>query len=960
MKIIQLLTVLTLGLSAMAQAETRVAHLRCESIVNPHGIDQAQPRLSWKMESARPGAAQTAYHIDIPGVWDSGKVDSDKSVAIPYAGKPLESGKIYNWRVRVWDEKGAVSDWIESARWSMGKLKPEDWSARWIAAPLARRGDRPVVAVTKATYSTLDGSAKVDVTPVLQKAVKENGLPFLVGPGRLGAKAALNVVSELVVEYTYDGKPGLARARDREQLDIPKPSVSVPAPWFRGEFDLPAPAESALLTILTAAYFELYVNGDKVSEDVLMPAVSETTARTFSVTYDVKALLKPGRNCIGIWAAMGRMKNVALRAQLDVVAGGKSITFGTGPDWKTRPSGVSHIGGWKGGEYVNVSHHIPDWAKPGLDTNGWTAVVGAEREAPAGPPVNQLCPPNRIRETITPASITPLADGRYEIDFGTNLTGWLRMKLPGLKAGQTVRMHFADRLFPDGVQATPIGNIKVKNKSARALYRADGGFNLYQNYGQKVEFVSAGQPDEEFQHRFNYAAFRYVIVEGLTRAPKIDEVKAMLVESALPIVGTFDCSDPLLNRIHKVNQWTMRSLNLGGYYVDCPHRERLGYGDGQVALQGMMMNFDSANYYSKWAKDWNLALEKKNEHLNYVAPPHGSPGGGPPWPGAIALIPWQHFLHYGNTKVLEENIEAARSYSEYLDGRSTDDILRAWTGGIKFLGDWVPPGRGMDDSKNWPSKEMAELFCNCYRVHMWQLLGNMAAALGRTEEARHARERATAIAAATHAAFYDAANKRYVIDEQIYYAFPLLVGVTPESERPAVLENLVRCITEKNKGHLDTGMLGTLFLINYLQEIDRDDLILGIYQKKDYPGWGYMVEQGATTLWEQWNGHYSQIHSCFTSADNWLYHGLAGIRPDPAKPGFKNVIIEPAVTGNLTWAKATHDGPYGPISSHWQRDGDKLVLDVVIPPNSTATVRLPGQKPEQVPAGKHHFETRIL
>lgn len=888
MKIIQLLTALALGLSAPAQADTRLVHPRCESAVNPLGIGQPRPRLSWKMESARPGAAQTAYHIEVAGAWDSGRVDSDLSVAIPYAGKPLESGKTYQWRVRVWDEKGAVSDWSESARWTMGKLKPEDWSARWIAAPAAPPVDH--------------------------------------------------------------FKP----------LTIPQASVGVPAPWFRGEFDLPAVAESALLTIHTAAYFELYVNGEKVSEDVLMPAVSDSAARTFTVTYDVKPLLKPGRNCIGIWAAKGWAQKIALRAQLDAVAGGKPITFGTGPDWRTRPSGLSHIGGWKwgdfGGEHVDASRHIADWAKPGLDTSGWTGV--ADAVAPSGPPVNHLCPSNRIRETITPVAITPLAEGRFEIDFGTNLTGWLRLKLPGLKPSQLVRMHFADRVFPDGVQATPIGNIATKGGSCVSFHRANGGSNLYQTYKQVAEFVSAGQPDEAFQHRFNYAAFRHVVVEGLTRAPTADDAKAMLVESALPLVGTFECSDPLLNRIHQVNRWTMRSLNLGGYYVDCPHRERMGYGDGQVALQGMMMNFDSANYYAKWANDWNLALKKKHEHLPYVAPPFNKTGGGPPWPGNIARIPWQHFLHYGNPAVLEDNIGAARGYCEFLDGRSTNDVLRAWGTGFAFIGDWVPPGRGMD-TKNWPSKEMAELFCNCYRVHLWQLVGNMASALGRKDEARHARERAAAIAAATHVAFYDAANKRYVIDEQIYYAFPLLVGVTPESERPAVLENLVRCITEKNKGHLDTGMLGTLLLIEFLQEIGRDDLILGIYQKSDYPGWGYMIEQGATTLWEQWNGYWSQVHSCFTSADNWLYHGLAGIRPDPSKPGFKNVIIQPAVTGNITWAKATHDGPYGPISSYWQRHGDKLVLDLAIPPNSTATVRLPGQKPGQVAAGKHRFETRI-
>jgi alpha-L-rhamnosidase len=260
------------------------------------------------------------------------------------------------------------------------------------------------------------------------------------------------------------------------------------------------------------------------------------------------------------------------------------------------------------------------------------------------------------------------------------------------------------------------------------------------------------------------------------------------------------------------------------------------------------------------------------------------------------------------------------------------------------------------DTSNWPSQQMAEFFCNCYRVHLWQLVGKMAAALNRKDEAEHARTRADAIGQATHAAFFDADNKRYVIDEQIYYAFPLLVGITPESERKALQENLTRCIVEKNKGHLDTGMLGTMLLIEYLQEIGRDDLILGIYQKKDYPGWGFMVEQGATTLWEQWNGHWSQLHSCFTSADNWLYHGLAGIRPDPSQPGFKNVIIQPAIVGDITWVKAHHDGPYGRITSHWKREGDRLTLDVTIPPNSTATIVLPGQSPRQIGSG----ETRLI
>jgi alpha-L-rhamnosidase len=841
---------------------------RCESVENPMGIDQAKPRLSWMLASKDAGALQTAYQIEVVGVWDSGKVTSDRSTAIPYGGSALESGKTYPWRVRVWDGKGVASPWSEPARWTVGKLQPGDWSARWIGAP-------------------------------------DN-----------------------------------------------------PAPWFRGEFDLTGQPSSATVTVHSHAYFELYLNGVKAGDDVLTPAVADAKAQTFTVTYDVARLLKPGANCLGLWMSKGWANPLAVRAQLDAVVDGRKVTFGTGPDWKTRPSGYRHIGRWNwndfGGERVDAAAHVPDWAKPGLDTSGWIAAV----KAPAlqGAPINLIGPMNRIGEQMPAKKITALADGRYEIDFGTNLTGWLHLKFPPLKAGQLVRMHFADHLFPDGVHTSPIGDIAINASSCVSFARSGGGHNHYQTYKQTSDFVSAGFTGEEFQHKFNYAGFRYVVVEGLDTAPRLKDATALLVESALADAGSFECSDPLLNRIHQANKWTMRALNLGAYYVDCPHRERMGYGDGQVAVPGMMMNFDSSLFYAKWARDWRLALEKKHEHLPYIAPPFEKTGGGPPWPGGIARIPWQHYLHYGDPAILEENIDAARSYCEYLDGRSTDDVLRAWGTGFSFIGDWVPPGRGMD-TKNWPNQKMAEFFCNAYRVHLWQLVGKMAVALERASDADHARARAEAIGKATHAAFFDAANQRYVIDEQIYYAFPLLVGLTPETNRPGVLENLIRCIVEKNQGHLDSGMLGTMLLLEYLRQIGRDDLILGMYQKKTYPGWGYMIEQGATTLWEQWNGHWSQIHSCFTSADNWLYHGLAGIRPDPLKPGFKNVIIQPAIVGNITWVKAHHDGPYGRIISYWRREGAKVTLDVTIPPNSTATVHLPGREPKQVGSGTHQFQS---
>jgi len=954
-----------------------VTNLRCEYRANPLGIDVVKPRLSWVIEergqkSEVRGQEQVAYQVlvasseellkkDTGDLWDSGKVESDQSIQAEYAGKPLLSRMRCFWKVRVWTSSSlnpdscllTPSSWSQTARWSMGLLKNEDWSAKWIGVPpLAITNGLDGVVVTRATYRTLDGTVAVDVTPILKKALEEKRIPFHVDPNPLGGDPAPGVVKELVVEYSCKGKAEVSRAQDFTELTIPGGPVGIPAPWFRGNVHLTAKPESAVVTVHSHAYFELYINGVKAGDDVLTPAVSHPQAQTFTVTYDVARLLKPGENCIGLWMGKGWSESIAVRAQLDAVIQGKQFTFGTGPEWKTRPSGYSHIGGWGwnnfGGERLDAGAHLPAWCQPGLDTASWVNVV--EAAAPQGAALNHTVPLNRIGERLAAKEIIPLADGRYEIDFGTNLTGWLRLKFPQLKAGQVVRMHFADRVFPGGVQATPIGNITISEISCTAFPRNGGERNLYQTYNQVSEFVSAGAPGEEFCHKFNYAGFRHVVVEGLNVPPRKEDATALLVETALPDAGAFECSDELINRIHQANRWTLRCLNLGGYIVDCPHRERMGYGDGQVSLEGMMMNFDASRFYEKWVRDWRLAQSPGDGAMPNIAPPLCAGGGGPPWAGVIAALPWDHYLHYGDRRILEENIASARRYVEYLDSRSTGEVLRKWSDGIDFLGDWVPPGRGMD-TKNWPTGEMAELFCNCYRVYLWQLVENMAAALGRADEAGHARQRIAAIRPAVHAAFYDSVNKRYVIDEQIYYAMPLLTGVTPEGERPAVMANLVKCITEKNKGHLDTGMLGTKFLLRFLRDAGRDDLVLQIYQKKDYPGWGYMVEQGATTLWEQWNGFWSQIHSCFASADTWLYQGLAGIRPDPAAPGFKKIIVKPAVVGDLTWVKAHHDSPYGRIVSNWKIEPGNLKLDVTIPANTTATVHVPAKDAAAVTEG---------
>ncbi|NJL19251.1 MAG: hypothetical protein HC901_02920 [Bdellovibrionaceae bacterium] len=322
--------------------------------------------------------------------------------------------------------------------------------------------------------------------------------------------------------------------------------------------------------------------------------------------------------------------------------------------------------------------------------------------------------------------------------------------------------------------------------------------------------------------------------------------------------------------------------------------------------------------------------------------PQGFGGGGPAWGGFVAAVTWRHYLYYGDRRILEENYETIRKYVERLEAISAEngDILTGKTGRYSFIGDWVAPGRGMN-SKDMPSHEAREIFNNCYRIYQLQLLIKIAETLGKDDEAARYRQVIEKIRPLIHEKFYDQASGTYVDDEQGYYILALMTGVVPEGLRPKVLKDLENNILVTRKGHLDTGLLGTYFLLEYLREIGRSDLLFTIMSKTTYPGWGYMLEQGATTVWEQWDGFKSHIHSCFPSANNWLYQGLGGIQADPSGPGFKQFIIRPDIVGDVTWVKSHHDSPYGKIVSNWKREGTTLVMEVEVPPNTSATLHVP-------------------
>lgn len=863
--------------SPQAHAGT-CANLRCEYLHNPLGIDSPRPRLSWEMQSEHRGDYQTAYQIIVASspellkrnqgdLWDSGKVLSDQSIQIEYAGKNLASRIRYHWRVRLWDKNGEPSEWSQPATWSMGLLDPTDWQSAWVRAA---------------------------------------GAPW-PEPGTQGNKSA---------------------------------------PLLRKVFELGSMPEEALVYVNVLGYYELFVNGHKAGQDVLSPAISDYSRRSFYRTYDIRSLLRQGPNCIGLWMDSGwHAAGPIARVQLELKLDGQRTVVGTDTSWACAPSSRTRTGGWKwgdmGGESVDARKEISDWSEPGKTGGEWLPVSLAQ--APESPAVAQPCPPNHIGAVLPLVSLNQLASNTWQLDFGTNLTGWLRLRLPALEAGRRITLHYADKRFqtPQGDE-TPAGKIGI---SGQREFKNASGTVAYQTFNQVDEFISAGNTGEQFCSKFNYHGFRYVIVEGLRTAPRLQDAEALLIESALEPTGDFACSNDLFNRIHQVNLWTLRCLNLGGYMVDCPHRERLGYGDGQVGIESLLMARDAAGFYAKWAEDWLQGQNPATGEIPYTAPKFVDSGGGPGWGGAGCVLPWKLYLYFGDRRLLERAYDATDRYLGFLASKCTNGVLRKYGGDWDFIGDWVAPGRGMDTS-NWPPKPAAELFNNCYRIYLLDLHARAADALGRPGDATAARNLIRQLQPLVHAAFWDPDRQGYGPDEQAYRLMPLMTGVVPPELRPTVMQKLEEGILYKQ--HLDTGMLGTYFLIQHLQNTGRSDLLGPLFAQTNYPGWGYMLGQDATTFWEQWNGYYSQIHSCFTSPGGWFYQGLAGIQADEASPGFKRFSIKPAIVGDLQWVKAHYDSIHGRIVSHWQRNKDSIEMEISVPANTSATVYVPAATVEQV------------
>jgi alpha-L-rhamnosidase len=717
-----------------------------------------------------------------------------------------------------------------------------------------------------------------------------------------------------------------------------------PFPWLRKTFDLGQPPTRATAYVNALGYYELYVNGKKVDDHVLAPAVSDYSKRNYYVTHDVTSYLVRGKNSVALWLGRGWYvrghpgvihDGPLVRMQIDAfLPGGAKVNIGTDSSWKVKESPITALGkgtafGDYGGERYDAGLELKGWNTAELDDSDWRPA--RLFEPPEVITAAQMVQPNRIIQTINPVKVEEPAPGEYRIDMGRNYTGWLELRLPAATpAGKTIRLEYADAL-PSGAR--------------------------FASFNQRDEYVTRAGPGQLIRSRFNYHAFRYARITGLEQRPSLEDARGYLIRTAYEPAGEFASSNDLLNRIYQTVTWTYQSLTMGGYVVDCPHRERLGYGgDAGTSMETGMFNFDVGGLYSKWSANWRDAQDPKTGDLPYTAPAYPDQGGGGPmWSGFSITLPWQLYLQYGDQRILETSYPTMQRFLGFLDTKTVDHVLEPYVSyGIRmpewnYLGDWVTPQRGPQGSG--PRDPVPTRFINnCYYLYNLQLTAKIAAILGRKEDAAKYEQKADALKRVLHERFFNPAERIYATGEQPFLAFPLLVRIVPEELRNAVMKNLEDAILVKKGGHLDSGMHGTYFMLRLLMQEDRNDLIYEMASKKTYPSWGYMLEQGATTMWENWSGG-SHIHDTLISIGAWFTEGIGGIRFDETSPGFQHFFIKPALVGDLKFARARYQSIHGTIVSDWRIDNGSLRLDVAVPAGTTATVLIPASTPAAVTEG---------
>lgn len=700
-----------------------------------------------------------------------------------------------------------------------------------------------------------------------------------------------------------------------------------PAPYFRKSFTPKGRITSARAYVAVAGLYELYLNGERVGDHQLDPTYTRFDRRNLYVTYDVTALLDNGKNAIGVllgngWynhqsTAVWYFHEAPWRARpkfcMDLrltYEDGSEEVISTERDWKTALSPVIFNSIYTA-EHYDAREEITGWNEPDFDDSQWKNVELTP--APSQHIVSQLMHPVRHTAKITPQSIRKINDRHYIFDLGRNIAGVTQLRVSG-EAGTTVRVTHAELLGDDGL--LDLSNIDLH-------YRPTDDSDPFQT----DIYILSGAGEEEFMPRFNYKGFQYVAVES-DRPLQLDErsLTGLVMHSDVPPVGNITSSNPTLNKIWEAANSSYLA-NLFGYPTDCPQREKNGWtGDAHIASETGLYNFDGITIYEKWLAD-HRDEQQANGVLPAIIPTSGwgyQWANGPDWTSTIAIIPWNIYLFYGDNSLLEVCYDNIKSYVDHITDISSGD-LTDWG-----LGDWVPV----------KSKSPVEFTSSLYYYVDASILAEAAKMFGKTDDHRKYKALAEKIAVALNEKYLDRNTGTYGSGLQTELSAALHWGIVPADMQEKVAARLAERV-KADDGHIDVGLLGTKTILNALSDNGYADLAYEVASQETFPSWGWWIVNGATTFSENWdleaNSDISLNHIMFGEISAWYYKALGGIKPDPAGPGFKHIVLEPHFVEGLEEFEASHEGPYGTIISSWKKEGDKISYQITIPPNSQAS-----------------------
>jgi alpha-L-rhamnosidase len=1001
-------------LPAESASPVRLYDLTCEHLQDPIGIGRQTPRLSWKLRSERQGEVQKAYQVraassrsmldsERPDLWDSGKVGSDQSVLIRWNGPALGSrGRVF-WRVRVWDKDGRPSQWSSVASFELGLLHSEkEWQAKWITADLPRydleasvlsnafwinAGSTANQAAAARFVLDLPGDAVVRAAAIDAAAdgrvtIYVNGKPTRQGSSSRTAPLYADVSGQLVpgrnviaigsaavrtavrrdrnesgrnaicahgwIELRYGKRVEIDTGRAwkaaiapdgdwfvRDFNDSAWPAATVlgpygeqgsrycdntlgPGRYLRRSFTVEKPVAKARLYATALGVYEASLNGHRVGDRLLDPGWTDYTKRVMVQTFDTTKLLVRGTNCLGAvigdgWYA-GRLGWMGLAqyggrpvftAQLEInYTDGTREVVATDQEWKAGPGEIMGSDAqW--GEIIDA-RKATAWDQPWFDDSDWARPATEEHHLALDP---QRGPPVRSLMELAPQRITRRGEA-WIADFGQNLVGHVRLSARGA-TGTAITIRHAEMLGTNGALYT---------ENLRPALATD-------------TFILKGRSVETFEPHFTFHGFSYVEVTGYPGELSRKSLRAVVVGSDTPRTGQWECSDPSLNRLYSNILWSQRG-NFLSVPTDCPQRdERMGWmGDAQVFAPTAARNADVAAFFDKWMVDVNDGQTARGDFAN-CSPRVADPRPGwPVWGDAGVIVPWALFTTYGDEAFLADNYAHMSRWVDYCASAARKLIL---TGGV---GDHLAPQR-----------TPAEVVDTACFANSARIVARAAAILGKTEDAAKYDRIFREIKDAFNAAFV-ATNGVIRGDTQTGAILALRFDLLPPELRDAAGRRLAANVEQA--GHLTTGFVGNGLICPTLGEIGRSDLAWNLVLTNSYPSWLFSVKNGATTIWERWDGwtpeHGFQDaamnsfnHYSLGSVGAWLYSGSAGIKLDEAHPGYKHFLLQPQFTSRLSSVKASIDSPYGLIRSRWQIRGGQIEYEVTVPPNTTAELILP-------------------